>query len=264
VRRSLDLHAAASDDGSSRLSDLMSPADLAQFTELALETLEESNTWTGELTIKVTPDVAVPMWSVGVIRRGTDGEIEWAGMMARNISRLKEAESELRRLAEHDDLTGLPNRKALLEVVGEAVETLDEGPSVALVFCDLDGFKAINDVHGHAVGDQALSVLGRRLSGAVRSGDVAARVGGDEFVVLCRDADDEEAVAALAERIIATLAAPVSVAGFEVQVGSSLGIARAAVGTTDLDADRLLSAADTAMYRAKAMGGNRFRIVAME
>jgi diguanylate cyclase (GGDEF)-like protein len=133
---------------------------------------------------------------------------------------------------------------------------------VAVLFCDLDQFKQVNDARGHAVGDAVLVTVAQRLQEMTRGGDMAARVGGDEFVVLCEGVGSVDALAALAERIIASVRRPIPVVaddgGDSVEVGISIGVALARrVGP---DADRLLISADQAMYRAKATGGNRYRI----
>jgi diguanylate cyclase (GGDEF)-like protein len=132
------------------------------------------------------------------------------------------------------------------------------GRTVAVLFCDLDRFKEVNDRLGHAAGDEVLVTIADRLRAITRGEDLAARVGGDEFVILCEGVDDPDALAALAQRVIDSVQWPIDVEGESVQVGISIGIALAAQG--GVDGDRLLISADQAMYRAKATGGNRYRI----
>jgi diguanylate cyclase (GGDEF)-like protein len=152
----------------------------------------------------------------------------------------------------HDPLTGLPNRTLLLDRLGQAqVRAESAGSQVAVLFCDLDSFKTVNDSLGHVAGDELLIAVGARLLGCVRPGDTAARFGGDEFAVLIEDIDGVD-VHKLAERILAALEEPFMVRGKEVFLSGSIGIAMG--GGSDAD---LLRDADLAMYRAKRGGSGR-------
>ena len=135
---------------------------------------------------------------------------------------------------------------------------------MAVLFCDLDRFKEVNDQHGHAVGDRVLVEIADRLCAIIRGDDMVARVGGDEFVILCDGADDPDALAALAERVIEAVHQPIAVDDATVQVGISIGVAIANAATAAVSGDRILTVADQAMYRAKATGGNRYRIVEVD
>jgi diguanylate cyclase (GGDEF)-like protein/PAS domain S-box-containing protein len=184
-----------------------------------------------------------------------DGESLW---MMVDISRAKESETQARHLARHDALTGLANRSEFIDILKERLREAERiGRQVAVCYIDLDGFKAVNDKHGHQAGDRLLKEAAQRMTAAVRSGDVVARLGGDEFVaVLCDVLNDTEVPVAL-KRLIDGLAAPIAVRdGLEVAVSASIGVAlypRHAV-----QADQLLAFADDAMYRAKRAGKNRF------
>jgi diguanylate cyclase (GGDEF)-like protein len=163
--------------------------------------------------------------------------------------------SRLDAAAHTDALTGLPNRRSLFDLLDEAHEQ-DAGG--ALLFCDLDRFKPINDELGHAAGDEVLRLVAERLQAGVRPGDVVARTGGDEFVVLAHGASDEEA-AELAERITQALEAPFAVAGTEVELDISIGIARADSGLDHhalAEADRAMMA-DKARHRRRHPSGRR-------
>ena len=162
------------------------------------------------------------------------------------------AGNELARQAMHDPLTGLPNRILLRDRLDQALGRLGRRTeTVGVLVLDLDGFKAVNDALGHEVGDLLLVAVARRLNGVLRSGDTAARVGGDEFVVLCEDVRGAHQAVAVAQRITAALAEPVSIgAGGEAHVHASIGIALASGPGTQ--AEELLRDADAAMYRAKA------------
>jgi diguanylate cyclase (GGDEF)-like protein len=158
-------------------------------------------------------------------------------------------QQQLSHAALHDRLTGLPNR-AMLEARWTALQagwtSADRRPAV--VFGDLDGFKAVNDEHGHAVGDATLRAVAARLSAVLRSGDVLGRYGGDEFVVLVEGAGPE-LTQQLADRLRAALREPVHVHGRVVQVGMSVGLAVPA--SADEPLEELLHRADEAMYDAK-------------
>lgn len=161
-----------------------------------------------------------------------------------------------RRLAHaamHDETTGLPNRRLLEEQFTGSTPVWANG--IAVIFLDLDGFKRVNDRLGHLAGDEVLRETGRRLQEAVRDGDIVARYGGDEFVVVCEVADPATAHE-IAERLRESVQRPFRVAGSIVNVGASIGVALAASHRAGLSADQLVRAADQAMYRAKSRGGN--------
>ena len=156
-------------------------------------------------------------------------------------------------LAEHDALTGLPNRALLLERLRHALpRTLRSDRTIALLFLDLDRFKAINDTWGHEAGDQVLCTIAARIDESLRPFDTVARLGGDEFVVLCEDVAGEDAAMEIARRLRASLARPIDVGGEYLAVSASVGVALPD-GMSE-DPEELLHAADTAMYRAKRRG----------
>jgi diguanylate cyclase (GGDEF)-like protein len=160
---------------------------------------------------------------------------------------------EARHQAMHDPLTGLPNRRALIDAIAAAMNAPSVAPqSHALLLIDLNGFKTINDRFGHPVGDQLLQTIARRLSAAGDGHSIAARLGGDEFAVLCTGVADAEEVRELAQRIVASLKAPIRIAGEVHRVGAGVGIAfYPQDALTERDMFRL---ADAALYRAKATG----------
>jgi diguanylate cyclase (GGDEF)-like protein len=168
-----------------------------------------------------------------------------------------ELEGRLRALALRDSLTGLANRRLLFERLDLASRRLTRHRGVlALLFIDLDGFKAINDNFGHAAGDGVLVDAAQRLRAAVREQDTIARLGGDEFMILAEDLTTAADAGALAERVVAAFEEPFAVAGQRVHVTASIGIA--ARSEPVVDADAYLSRADQAMYVAKRRGGSRF------
>jgi len=172
-------------------------------------------------------------------------------------------EKELRRQALHDALTGLPNRALLLDRLETAIAAAArDAQPLTLLLIDLDRFKLVNDGLGHAVGDELLRTIGRRIGGCVRGGDTLARLGGDEFVLLLPAAMQPGALAALTTRIARRIAEPIRLAGREVSVTCSVGYS--VFPQDGADADTLLMRADAAMFRAKENGGNQVRCYAPE
>ncbi len=176
------------------------------------------------------------------------------------------AKARLAHQAQHDTLTGLANRQVFLETLESALTSARDRETIAVLFVDLDGFKEVNDGLGHQVGDQVLVALGHRLAGALRKHDVIARFGGDEFVALCR-VDGADHARHLADRVLARVREPISIAEHRIGLDASIGITLAAVMADEgphwahnsawvqAAADELLKEADSAMYRAKQAGG---------
>jgi diguanylate cyclase (GGDEF)-like protein/PAS domain S-box-containing protein len=243
------------------LTDLIDEEPGRIFAAETRRALDRGDMWRGELPLNIAPGRTIPVSAIGVVRRDDAGEIDWIAMHARDISDLKEAEARLRQLATRDGLTGLANRSLFNDRLEQsAARHARSGDGLAVLFCDLDGFKPVNDEHGHAVGDEVLVAVARRLEHVTRAADTVARVGGDEFVIICEGLAGDEELGELCDRIIASVSAPVVVGTVNVRVGISIGIG-VVTDAHMVDPDRLLSAADSAMYRAKARGGNGYRIV---
>ena len=173
-------------------------------------------------------------------------------------SRARNAQHELAHRAMHDPLTGLSMRWVLLEQLQHALSRMARRPeTVAVLFIDLDGLKYVNDTLGHRAGDQLLVMCAVRFQTALREGDMLARMGGDEFVVLLEDLSAREEAVAVAKRILAALLPPVMIDGHPVQPSVSIGIAVADSPNTTPEA--LITHADAAMYRAKRIGPGRFK-----
>lgn len=189
--------------------------------------------------------------SIAKVRTATD---TWMLVVTmRDITDRKHAEDELMRRATHDPLTGLPNRILIRERLANALDrSLRSGLSTALLFVDLDGFKAVNDTYGHEAGDLLLKSVSARLLELVRPGDTVARLAGDEFVVLCENIEQPNMVSVIAERINVELRKPTEFNHIPLFVTASIGIA-IGHGSTH-SADDLLRSADTAMYAVKEKG----------
>lgn len=171
--------------------------------------------------------------------------------VARDVTALRQAEEELRFLAHHDPLTELTNRSLFNDRLDSALRAAQRHKStLALLFLDINDFKGINDVHGHAVGDRVLCMIARRLEGCVRGTDTVARMGGDEFTVLLTDIQSEDAVSGKVEQILAVMAEPLGAEFGGIKMPScSIGVA--CYPADGEDADTLLSHADGDMYRIK-------------
>jgi diguanylate cyclase (GGDEF)-like protein len=160
------------------------------------------------------------------------------------------------RMANHDGLTGLPNRMRFHDRLELALgRTRREGRSTALLFCDLDHFKQVNDDFGHAGGDAVLVEVARRIRASIRETDIVSRLGGDEFVVICDGFDDIADVERLAGRLIIGINEPIRIGDALATVGVCIGIARASASSTG---DKLLACADAGVYQAKQAGRNGF------
>jgi diguanylate cyclase (GGDEF)-like protein/PAS domain S-box-containing protein len=188
-----------------------------------------------------------------VVSYGTDAG--WVGL-ALDLTERKAAERAVAHLALHDPVTGLPNRRVLLDAVEQALSRAGRrGRSVALLFCDVDHFKHINDTHGHRVGDVVLRTIARRIESVLRGDDTVARVGGDEFVVVLQELAEPIEAGRVAERARLAIAHPIHLEndqGTTFQVTASIGVAISS--TSDDNGELLLRDADDAMYVAKQRG----------
>ncbi len=233
-------------------------------------TSSTSNRWEGELGFRSPDGIMRTLSIVLQIVRTADGVISHYSAIARDITEAKQLQDELTRQATHDAMTGLPNRVLFLRKLSEALErsrTLKRG--VTVLFVDLDKLKDVNDNIGHAVGDQLLNTIAKRLVSATRPSDIVARIGGDEFVVLCDGLGDEHVAMDVADRVRQAMTGQVILQGIEIFTSASIGIAMAtpallAEESPNDAAVTLLRNADTAMYRAKQRGRGRCEMFSEE
>ena len=187
-----------------------------------------------------------------------DGLVIGAVIVFHDVSEGRATALRMSHLACHDFLTDLPNRVLLCDRITQAIALAHRNHrQVAVLFIDLDGFKPVNDLLGHSVGDELIRSVALRLKAAVRASDTVSRNGGDEFVVLLSEIDHAEHAALGAGKIIAAVAAPHDVFGRKLRVTASVGIAVYPIDGANAEA--LLKSADAAMYQAKDTGGNGYR-----
>ncbi len=176
----------------------------------------------------------------------------------RDITERKRMEEDIRHMAHHDVLTGLPNRRLFINLIKvEAAQARRHRAKLAVMFLDLDRFKEVNDTLGHEVGDLLLKEVAGRLRSTMRESDTIARIGGDEFNIILADVDNPEYAARAAQKILKEIQRPFAIRGHELNVSTSLGISIFPDDSGDLDT--LLRYADIAMYHAKERGRNRFQ-----
>jgi diguanylate cyclase (GGDEF)-like protein/PAS domain S-box-containing protein/hemerythrin-like metal-binding protein len=190
--------------------------------------------------------------------RNEKGEPEFTIGTIQDITERKQAEKMINFMAYHDRLTGLPNRALLFDRLSQAMsQAKRDGKSVALLFADLDGFKAVNDKHGHEAGDNVLKMAAQRFLACVREVDTVARFGGDEFAIILGNLDDPQQAKGVAEKVVQAFAqSMVLTDGSECNVGASVGISVYPENGSAMD--NLMTAADQAMYESKRIGKNSY------
>ncbi|OIO73296.1 MAG: hypothetical protein AUJ57_04660 [Zetaproteobacteria bacterium CG1_02_53_45] len=221
--------------------------------------LLEHGVWAGEIWNRRKNGEIYPEWlSITAVRNSAGNVTNFVSIFS-DISRQKEVEQKLSHMAHHDQLTGLPNRTLFSDRLEHALAHAGRDKhKVGLMFIDIDGFKAVNDNHGHDIGDALLCEIARSLKALVRDADTVARVGGDEFVIVLENLLHVEDMVQVAEKILEHFSIPTMAAGIACDIGCSIGIA---VGPDDSsDADDLVKKADTAMYLAKTSGKQQYRI----
>ncbi|MBS1155256.1 MAG: diguanylate cyclase/phosphodiesterase with and sensor(s) [Proteobacteria bacterium] len=224
------------------------------------QALAEKGHWDGEIwnRHKNGEEYAV-MLTISAVREPQGNTRQYVALFS-DVTSLKAHERELEHIAHYDALTTLPNRVLLADRLRQAMAQITRrGQQLAVVFLDLDGFKAVNDRHGHEAGDQLLIALAKRIKQTLREGDTLARIGGDEFVAVLPDLADTEAAVSILNRMLVAAAEPVPFGDLTLHVSASLGVTYYPQAE-EVDADQLLRQADQAMYQAKLIGKNRFHL----
>jgi len=192
--------------------------------------------------------------------RDDKGNIEHYVALFSDITAQKEQQQQLEHIAHYDALTGLPNRVLLADRLYQAMSQVQRRKQhLAVIFLDLDGFKAVNDTHGHEVGDQLLTTIANRMKLTLRDGDTIARIGGDEFVAVLIDLPNSESSLPMLTRLLDAAAQPEHISEQILQVSASLGVTFYPQSDT-IEADQLLRQADQAMYQAKLAGKNQYYV----
>ena len=250
------------------------PIDLARALALALPAAGSALAFAGDHRLVGCVGIAYLVLIVGVHRRLAAAVRQATGLKHANAALAAELASEhehvretnerlvdvnllLRHQAEHDALTGLANRSLAVDTLSRAVRSVGPGACVGVLFCDLDGFKPVNDSFGHEVGDHLLVATARRLRAAVGGDDLVARLGGDEFVIVAAGLAQPADAVGIAERVLRVMSEPVAVDGHALRVGMSIGVVAADSPRSALELIRL---ADGALYAAKQRGRGRVEV----
>jgi diguanylate cyclase (GGDEF)-like protein/PAS domain S-box-containing protein len=213
--------------------------------------------WHGEIWNRRRDGTVIPeLLTISAVRDDKAKVRSYVGVFS-DISELKAQQDRLNALAHHDALTGLPNRRLLVDRLELAIaQASRSGKQVAIAFIDLDNFKPVNDRLGHEAGDELLKVVAGRLSESIRGGDTAARLGGDEFVLVLVGIQSIDEIESTLTRVVDSVSRPIALRGEEVGVTGSIGVA--IFPEDGSDSETLLQRADLAMYSAKSAGRNRF------
>ena len=216
--------------------------------------------WCGEVwNRRKNGEVYPVMQNISVLRDAKGGITQYVALLT-DITATKEKEIALDHIAHYDTLTNLPNRALLADRLQQAMVRAERSlQPLAVIFLDLDGFKAINDSHGHGVGDQLLIALANRMKQALREGDTLSRSGGDEFVAILPDLGSTNDCDPTLSRLLAAAAEPVHIGYLLLQVSASIGVTFYPQDE-EMDGDQLLRQADQSMYQAKLAGKNRYHV----
>ncbi len=235
------------------------PEDTEHITSSVISVVKEAGKWSGEVRmlhkdgrIGWIESMCVPIFDENEQMVGALG-------INRDITDRKQESEHLHYLAHYDQLTEIPNRYLLIDRIGHLISQSERNKSsFALLYIDLDKFKAINDTKGHAFGDQVLKEVALRLKETIRKSDTVARIGGDEFVLLLESTSSKKKISAIADNLIKILNNTFDINGEEFEISCSIGVAIYPEQGNSTDA--LLAAADTAMYKAKRKGRSSYEI----
>ncbi|HQC85632.1 MAG TPA: MASE3 domain-containing protein [Rhodoferax sp.] len=223
------------------------------------QALQKHGHWVGEVwNRRKNGEDFAEMLTVSVVRDPAGAVLNYVALFT-DITPLKKHQDELEHIAHYDALTGMPNRVLLADRLQQAMlQSQRRNSALAVAYLDLDGFKPVNDQHGHEVGDQLLVTLSQRMKASLRESDTLARIGGDEFVALLVDIGERRDCELLLSRLLQAAATPVRVDGALLQLSASIGVTL--YPQDNADADQLVRHADQAMYLAKQAGKNRFHL----
>ncbi len=230
----------------------------ADYYSAMWRSLYENERWEGEIWNRNKNGDIYPEWLSLTLVRDEKNEVLQHIAVFSDITRRKQDEEKIRWQANYDPVTGLPNRTLFYERLGASLSSSHrEGWITALLFVDLDNFKAVNDTRGHAVGDWLLQESAGRLAGCIREADTVARFGGDEFTLILQDIGGADDAAKVAQKIVSTLSEPFFAEGGDIFIGASVGLTL--YPDDGHDTETLIRHADMAMYRAKEAGRNGYR-----
>jgi len=231
----------------------------SEFYAARARALEENGYWSGEVwNRRKNGEVFAEMLTISTVRDAQGAPQNYVALFT-DITPMKEHQRQLEHIAHFDALTCLPNRVLLADRLQQALtQSQRRGFSVGVVYLDLDGFKTVNDTHGHGLGDELLVALAQRMKGALRDGDTLARIGGDEFVAVLEDLENMHDTEPVLERLLRAAAAPVVLGDISLQVSASIGVTVYPLDGSEVDL--LLRHADQAMYVAKQAGKNRYHL----
>lgn len=222
------------------------------------ESLNTQGYWSGEIWNRRKNGSVFPELETITVVYDEQGNIQNYIALYSDISTLKEHQSKLEHLAHYDALTGLANRILLSNLMKQAINQVDQrNEKVAIAFIDLDGFKTVNDHHGHKVGDKFLIALTERMKNALRKGDILARIGGDEFVALLVDLPNNQSSYPILDNLLKATAESVCIDDIQLHLSASIGVSFYPQ-FEEMDSDQLVRQADQAMYLAKQSGKNRY------
>jgi diguanylate cyclase (GGDEF)-like protein/PAS domain S-box-containing protein len=230
-----------------------------EYYQTLWHSLLDSGHWYGEVwNRRKSGEVFAEMQTISAVRDADGKTLHYVSLFS-DITPLKQHQQELERIAHYDALTQLPNRVLLADRLRQGlIQSQRHKHSLAVVFLDLDGFKAINDAHGHAAGDKLLIEVAQRIKGALREGDTLSRIGGDEFVAILADLEKVQSCEPVLARMLQAASSPVMHGQHALQVTASMGVTL--YPQDGSDADLLMRHADQAMYAAKQAGKNRYHL----
>ena len=228
------------------------------YTEM-WQQIHEQGHWHGEIwNRKKSGEIYAELLTISVLKDDHNKEVNYVGVFT-DITHSKRQQEQLSRIAHYDLLTNLPNRVLLADRLSQAMlQCSRHTQSLAVAFLDLDGFKHVNDSHGHNIGDELLIALSISMKKALREGDSLARIGGDEFVAVLTDLTTVEDCIPVLERLLLAASTPVTISDIVLNVSASIGVTF--YPQDNVDTDQLLRHADQAMYAAKESGKNRYHL----